>query len=390
VAPGSPVPVHIEVTHLSATAEPLAVVDVPEGTYVSGTVTVANAELTFVNLLDGSIVSQTFTGPFPVVVSPNLVVGATPLSVNFDFDVDQSVTITGGTATFNPAVLVTNAFVPTDPDAEDEKSGKLEDVTGRISSIASGSFALEVPSIAQSLTILVSTTGTNPTEFGGDVANFSDLAVDMIAEVDAVTQSDGTLLATKVGVEDANAEAEAEGFVTDITVSDFTMLVHELAGPGANPADIGELLTFTSDAGTEFILPDDKADLSGLPFVPSFSSFSDLALGQQVGVETETTFNDPVEKVSLELQTLRGTISSLSSPTAPATFVLTLATDAGGFPASAFSILTGEASVDVVWQASTDVDTVITNGAVVRARGLLFFDTASSRYKLVASRVTGP
>ena len=378
VAPGSSVP--IEVAHLSATAQPLAVVDVPQGTYVSGTITLANGELAFVNLTDGSIIEQNFPGPFTISLSfsPNLVVGATPLSVNFDIDMPQSVTITGTTATLIPVVLVSSEAIPADPNSQNVESGKLEDLSGTVTSVGSNSFGFQVASIAQSLTIFVD----NQTEFE-DVAGLSGLTPGMIVEVDAVTQTDGGLLATKVEAEieqGVEVEQKAGGFIVGLAANQITILVHKAAGAGA-PA-IGSLLTVSIDTGTIFAFEDDDVDLSGLPFTPAFDSLADLAIGQEVEVETVTTFADPVQVVNLEEETIGGTATSQVLNQ----FVLGLDTD------SAFRVLSGHSDIDFFVQPGTELKDIstIALGSRVRVRGLLFFDAASGRYELVASRVAGP
>jgi hypothetical protein len=385
VPPGSSV--HIEVIHLSATAEPLAVLDIPHGTYVSGTITLANGKVAFVNPADGSIIEQDFPGPFTVSFSPNLVVcpfrcegplpDSPPLSVNLDFDVPQSLTIVGTTATLSPVVLVSSEAVPTDTSIQDEESGKLEDLTGTVTSVGSSSFVLQVGSIAQPLTIFVD----SQTDFE-NVTGLPSLTTGMIVEVDAVTQSDGALLATKLEAEiDLGVEIEqkAEGFIVAIAGSQLTILLHRAEGAGA--PEVGSQLTVSTDSSTVFVLEDDDVDLGGLSF-PAFDSFADLAIGQEVEVETVTTFADPVQKVKLEVQTIAGNATSQTGNQ----FVLSLDTD------SAFRILSGHGDIDFFVQPGTELEDIstIALGSRVRVRGLLFFDPVFARYRLVASKVAGP
>ena len=77
----------LELTHLSGTNEPLSLLKVPQGSYTSATLTVANPEVVFINNL-GQIVklqpvlSQTLTVNF----SPAFSVGATAPVVNIDLN----------------------------------------------------------------------------------------------------------------------------------------------------------------------------------------------------------------------------------------------------------------------------------------------------------------
>jgi len=368
----------VEISHLQATAQPVSQLTVPQGTYTSGTASISNASATFVNS-SGKIAQVNFSGTFnvPLTFSPNLVVGTTPVALNLDLNLAsslQSLTSSG----FAPAVTATINSVPA-TNQQEEGNGGVHDLTGVIGNVSSGSFTLAASQVATSLTIAVNAN----TQFVG-VSGPSGLAAGDIVEIDAAMQSDNTLLASKVEAE-IGVKQEAEGVVVSRTAGSgatpntFTIAVQNSAGAGA-PSP-GTLLTVGASNTTTFILPSDEANLAGLLFTPAFSSFANLAVGQRVEVRTTSDFTAIIAEVKLGLQTFGGTPNVQTGNNQ-----FTLALPAG----SAFSLLTGASSIDLIVQPTTEfkgISSIVLSSAV-HARGLLLFDTPSGRYKLVATRVT--
>ena len=92
-------PAEVEFSHQAGTFEPLSLTHVPPGTYSGATVTVSSAEVVamvggvatkLMASLSSSIVNVTF--------SPNVTVGNSPMFLNFDLDLANSVTISGTVA----------------------------------------------------------------------------------------------------------------------------------------------------------------------------------------------------------------------------------------------------------------------------------------------------
>jgi len=108
-----------------------------------------------------------------------------------------------------------------------------------------------------------------------------------------------------------------------------------------------------------------------------------LGLHPQLAGEPEGELPLSVRRwVKLQQQALSGTVSGLSG-SAPTTFTLTAAAD------SAFAMLSGSTTVTIYWQPGTDVHNlphVLTNGDVVRVRGLVFF--TGSGFSMIARRIT--
>ena len=217
-------PAEVEFTHEAGTFEPLSLVHIPPGTYSGATMTVSNPEVVAVigsvpTKLMASISSATVTIPF----NPNITVGTSPLFINFDIDLPNSVTISGSNATVSPSFKVSTSTVAPDQNDEDNSDGEIEDAHGSVSNITAPDFTIqtEAPS-------LVFATDGN-TVFRDGLSQLSDLKIGEIVEVDGVTRSDGTRLATKVSLEsDSNGE-EVEGIISSLNSPLTTLsVVHQL------------------------------------------------------------------------------------------------------------------------------------------------------------------
>jgi len=372
----------VELSHLQATAQPVSQIKVPQATYTGATVSLSDVSASFVSVSTGPPATTSFSGTFNVPISfqPNLVVGTNAVALNLDLNLAQSLpSLTSGG--FVPAMTATINSVPAAAQQE-EGNGGVHDLTGVVSSTGSNSFVLAASQVDTPLTIVVN----GSTQFVG-VSGLSGLAANTIVEADAAMQGDNTLLASKVEAE-SGVKLQAEGVVSGRTpgpTNAFTIVVQSSqSSPGSNASSLGIPLGISVDNTTSFILPSDEANLSGLPFTPSFASFADLAVGQRVEARTTSAsgFGPVVTQVKLSLQTLSGTPNSQTGGNQ-----YTLALPSG----SALGLLTGASSVDfIVQQPGTELKGLsnIVLGTPVHVRGLLFFDRPSGRYKLVAARVT--
>ena len=366
----------VELSHLLATAQPVAMVDVAQGTYTNASITLSNIVLNFV---DGSSVLQQFVfpGPFTASFSFPATIASNPGVFNLDINLAQSLTSfsPGG---FTPSVSAVLTGVPAF-NQQEEGTGAIHDLTGTITSTGTSGFTVAVNQASTSLAILVDTN----TQFAG-VTGLADLTAGMIVEVNALMPGNGTLLATKVEGE-TGVKMVAEGVVvggTPGTPNRFQIVVQQQAGTNAPP--IGALLPVSTDNTTTFVLPTDEVSLSGLPFTPTFSGFANLAVGQTVQVRTTSDFTAVAAEVKLAPRAMSG------SPITQNGSQFTLGLPPTG---SALNFMTGASSVDFIVQPATEFKgmTGIILGSPVRVRGLMFFDIPSSRYKLVASRITpGP
>jgi uncharacterized protein DUF5666/uncharacterized protein DUF4382 len=387
---GAPVTVlsttrRLELTHNAGTSEPLALLTVPQGTYTSGTLMVANPEVVFINNAAVPVkLEPAFNQAVTVNFNPALTVGASASVVNIDLNVANSLTFDGngnvtGVNIGSSSFTFSTSAVAAENEQEPE-DGELEDTTGTVSSVSGTSFTLVLGINGTPLTFA---TDAN-TEFkdGASLATMTNTVV----TVEGVTRTDGTLYAKEVeGVEDANG-VEADGLILQVTGNPATQLVFNSDdGSGSGMDDTKTGLTLTADVSQNPQYKVDKGniDFSGLPTFPFDAST--VHAGQRVEVESANPLSGNslvADKVKLLQQTLSGTVSGLSG-TPPATFTLTVASD------SAFAMLSGSTSVTIDWQPGTDVHNLahaLTNGDAVRVRGLLFF--TGSGFNMIARRIT--
>ena len=391
-------PIEIELRHLAATFRPISLTSLPAGTYTQANVQLSAAEINIIDPATGQLVEKNL----PVPSSPITIKFASPLvlttqaaTVNLDFNLASSVTIdAAGNITFSPTIIATTGMVRPDNNNENEaEEGEIEEVVGAVTGISSPSFTIMLGQGPQKLTFLTNSS----TEFK-DVGSLSAITNGTIVEVHAVTQTDGTLLATKVEVEveDENEqEAEAEGLVVSTSgspVTQFAVLVRDRSGDASKSSPLGSTLTVNVNSNTHFAIDSDGFDLSKLSFTPVFDANS-LAKGQNVEAEMDSheieaedqhsgSMAITADKVRLKQQALTGIVSDLTQNGNASSFSLTVASD------SVFAMLAGQTAISVVGQASTEMKTTLADGGTIQVRGLLFF--SSGKYTLVADGVTQP
>ncbi|HSE48747.1 MAG TPA: DUF5666 domain-containing protein [Terriglobales bacterium] len=378
-------PTRIELIHNAGNFEPLALRNIPAGAYTGATITVADPEVKVIGStgqpveLAATLASNTAN----VTFSPAITVASSPLVINFDLNVAASVAISGNTATVTPTFTASSNPVAQNENEQEVEDGEVE-VTGAVASAGGNSFSINVDQASQSLTF----TTDSSTQFESPLTGVGSLTVEMIVEVHAVTQSDGSLLARKVEAEVEGADGlEVEGLVVSTTgspVTQFVMVVQDETTPSSSAPAIGANVTVNLDGNTRFRLRSDKVDLSNLPFTPTFDA-STLSVAQRVEVDTDTSAASTItaDKVKLQEQALTGVVSGYTPNGSQASFTLTVASD------SAFARLTGLTTLTVFQQPSTRLKNLsaVSNGATVRVRGLLF---SNSGFKLVAERIGTP
>ena len=391
-------PTQIELRRLACTFRPISLSSVPAGTYTQASIQLSAAEITVLDTTTGHLVNK----DLPVPNSPITIKFAAPLvlttqaaTVNLDFNLASSVSIdAAGNITFSPTIIATTGMVRPDKENENEaEEGEVEEVVGAVTDISGSSFTIMLGEGPQKLTFLTSSS----TEFK-DVGSLSAIMKGTIVEVHAVTQTDGTLFATKVEVEvgdENDQEAEAEGLVESTTgspVTQFAILVRDRSGDSTKSSPLGTTLTVNLNNNTNFSVDNDGFDLSKLSFTPVFDA-SSLAKGQNVEAEMDSheieaedehsgSMAITANKVRLKQQALTGTVSVLAQNGNASSFTLSVSPD------SVFAMIAGQTTVSVVGQASTELKTALANGARVQVRGLLFF--SSGKYTLIADRVTQP
>jgi hypothetical protein len=376
-------PRRVEITHVSGSAEPLTLQAIPQGTYTSMSIVVSAPEVVFIDNAGHTVQKedQTFTKTINITFNPALQAGATPVVLTIDVDARGSLIIdaVNGNVTVNPVAVVSLNNIAEQQNEQEVENGELEHIVGQVTASSSNSFTIQT---GAGSTIPFTTNST--TEFEG-VTGAANLTINMLVRVEGRTAMDGSAVAKEVEVLSPDG-MEAEGIVTSTTgnpVTSFNVVAQDGSGNGMTSSMKGAVLTVNVNNGTRFRVDEGNVDLGGLT-LPTFDA-STLSKGQRLEAESDAAAVNGVltaESVKLQQQALVGAISAISGMQ----FTLTVPDD------SAFKLLTGKNTLTVLTQSKTRMknNVTITQGAVVKVRGLVFFETARAAYTMVAGRISTP
>jgi hypothetical protein len=365
-------PREFEFVHTAGTVEPLVLAHVPPGTYNGATITVgANAELVVVNGTTPTKVPAPVSPTTVTVTFSNITVGTTPLFINFDLDLAGSVTLNGSPnitgATVSPKITVTSVTTPPagGEGNEDNDNGDIEDVHGKVTNITAPNFTID----AGGGSTITFATDSN-TKFKDGITQLSDLKTGDIVEVDGVTKSDGTKLATKVEREGSSSGKEADGVISAVTGSPATAITIVHQHDSDDAANAPTTVDITINSSTVFSVRADKLSVTGV-----FDS-THIGKGQRIEVDASSSATPLVAtKLKLREQGIVGTVAASPTPTA-----FTLNID----PNSAFGKLSGATSVAVTVPSGATLKTAPTAGATLLVRGLVFVN--GTTYTMTATR----
>jgi hypothetical protein len=358
-------PAEVEFTHEAGTFEPLSLAHIPPGTYSGATMTVSNPEI--VAMINGTPTKLTVTlssATVNITFSPNITVGSSPVFINFDIDLPNSVTINGTNATVSPTFKITTSTVAANENNEDQGDGEIEDVHGSVTNITAPNFTIRT----RATTITFAT--NSGTQFTDGISQLSDLKVGDIVEVDGMTQPDGTKLATKVEKEEGQSGEEVEGVISalDNPLTKIT-IVHQMDSTGTSSSPV--TVDITVNSSTVYSVRTDKLSITA----PAFDA-THIGKGQRI--EVDAASNIPpllAAKVKLREQALLGTVAASPAPTTSG-FTLNVS------PTSAFGTLSGATTVPVTFANGATLRATPTPGMNIRVRGLVFFD--GTNYSMIA------
>jgi Domain of unknown function (DUF5666) len=371
----------IELSHSAGKFEPFAVGNLPQGTFSAANLTLTNSELTFLN---GTGLPVHINGPasaqVTVALSPAITVGGSPLVLNIDVNLANSITTTAGTITgisFGPTSFTITAKTP-GAQAEQDDDGEIEDVSGTVTAATSNSFTLKVGQTGSSLTFNFDAT----TQFSDGVTPATLL--NQIVQVEGFTRSDGSLFAKEVEGQEAASGSELEGIIRSISGSLLTVTSHDGAGAGMDDTKVGADFTVSIAGLSASKFRFDSGNGFGSQ-VPSTLTFDATTIHQGQRIEVESNSSVPAaggsitaDKVKLQQQGVSGSVSNLAA--SGNTFDLTIAAD------SALAVISGQTVVHVIKVSATDNRFgAIANGSNLRVRGLLFWDGTS--WNMVARRI---
>jgi hypothetical protein len=290
-------------------------------------------------------------------------------------------------ATITPAFTLT-ALAPTAQMVSSDLAGETG-LIGVVSALASDGSGFSVAG-ADGPTWSVKANGS--TVFQG-IAALSALSVGLPVNFDASPQSDGSLLASRVEVTDANVSELTVWRGPIIFISNAApqrdLFVTESAGPlyvGFEGGPWG--LGFGAD--TIYQTSAQFSNLSSLPFSATFAA-NNIVAGQSVYLSTHASAfpNSPglvaVTTVTLLPQTINGTVTAVASAGSFTTYTVALA-NYNLFTALAqqggqTTILTSPGSVVVYIDSSTQTQNAaaLAVGSLLRFNGLVFNDNGTLR-----------
>ena len=361
-------PVEFEFSHSAGAFEPVSLSKVPAGTYSAATIMWSNPEIIAVdsNGVPTQVSASPTSGTANVTFGSDITIGTTPTFLNFDLDLTQSIDLTQNPAALTPAFSVSTSTVPPNHENEGEENGEDDDVHGSVTAVNAPAFTIQTNSGSS----IDFTTDSN-TEFKDGITQISDLKVGDIVEVDAVTQSDGTKLATKVEREGGESGEEAEGIISALTGTAPALTItiaHQVDSTNSTTSPV--TVDIMTDANTQFIVRSDKLNVTG-----TFDA-THIGKGQRIEADADGQASPiTARKLKLREQALIGTVSNASGNT------FTLTPDS----TSAFVSLSGATSVAVTIANGANLKVTPTDGSTVRVRGLVFFD--GTNYTMTAARI---
>ncbi len=381
-------PTEVELTHLAGTFEPLTLNSITQGTYTKAVITVASPDVTYIDPGTGLIMEKhpTLTTPTATVTFPSggLTVGSSATSINFDFNLANSLVFdASNNVTVTPVFTVSSVTVASNQQDQDTDDGNVEGVKGAVVSVSGSTIVIATEKSGIQLSF-----STNASTTYDGVSGLSGIQAGEIVQIDARTQSDGSLMATKIEIENAqNNSLDAAGIVTSVTGTPAVSLKLLVQGqvssaPSGSKPVLGSEISVTLLDSTTYKINADHNDLSNLPFTPVFNGRT-IAPAQRVetDVDSPNTLAVLANKVKLQQQSLSGTASGYTATNGHGSFILTLGSD------SMFAKLTGLTTITVYQQSATKLKNIssMNNGDTMRVRGLLFLD--GTQYRMVASHI---
>ncbi len=386
-------PLSAEFIHLNGNVEPLETIRIPQDTYTSASATYDGTDPVCMGLQTDStsfFIDGAINGPGTPSVTVNLPapieVTGTAMGLVLNLQVSQSAPFSGGCVqgftlpvAISPVFNLTPLAIATQP--TNSANGKALGLQGTIASTSGSGFTVTAPIgyfNGYSPTWQVSTSGS--TLFQG-ISGISGLSTGMPVDMDVALQADGSLLATRVAVYNADSTnlglSSGQVISADPSQSSVNGLTTQMVGDISTMYDVFGYATAASQISGQF------TNLQNLPFVATFNAASTVA-GQNVLVTSNAPPVDgfeplPLPSVTMTLmpQTINGTVSAISASGGFTTYTVTLAAydvfaEFSGQPGQ--PALTSPSTVVVYADSNTQmlISSSVDVGGVFRFYGLVF------------------
>jgi len=391
-----------EFMHLNGGIEPLTTVNVPQDIYTSGTATLGAVFVCIAQVPEGglgianySIINQ---GPTVNLASPITVTGSSmALLLNMQVSSSAVFPTCWTTPPFEgfsmaPTFDLTPFALSASP--TNSGNGKLSGLDAEVASVGMAGSSLTLTIAGGPFgTRALSASSNNQTVFQG-ISGASALSAGMFLNVDGAIQSDGSLLTTRIAVEDLSAINEFSGPLMFVDSVDPVLTQYVRT-------ELGPLVTDNGQTGYYFDIPDfdfsnaafnisgQLTNLQSLPFVPSFTA-ANMVAGQNVGITSPTLslvggIYTPANTITLVPQTINATVVSSQPAGSFTDYTISLASY-DLFPTLAVqqgqtTLLNNPSQVEVYVDSNTQMlnTQALAPGSILLFYGLVFNDNGTLR-----------
>ena len=315
-----------EFMHLNGAIEPLTTVNVPQDIYTSATATLGQAVYVCIAqdsatsglyIANYSIINQgpTINLPAPITITGSNMALLLEMQVSnsASFPACYSNPAFAGfsmTPTFDLTPFALSAS-PTNP-----SNGKVSGLDVEVASVGMSGSSLTLTVAGGPFgTRTISASANNQTVFQG-INGASALSPGMFLNVDGATQSDGSLLATRIAVQDPAAINEISGPLLFVDSVAPVLTQYGRTELGTLVPDNGQNLYFDIPefdfSKAAFNISGQLTNLQTLPFVPSFTG-SNMVAGQNVSITSPTLslvggVYTPANTITLAPQAINATV----------------------------------------------------------------------------------
>jgi hypothetical protein len=373
-------PVTIEFTHSGVVTDPVVIRNIYQDTYSALTFSDMTGRIVFYDS-NGQLATQSLTVTGGTVsLSPDLVLGATPQVLSISMDLAQTFTVNASSVTVNDMVVVATSTDPIPavaPATGQPETGSVTFLVGTVDS---------VDTTARLISLQPSSGNVMRVSYG-DATQFVNcqaaMLVNAIVEVEAATQTDGSVLASQVAfIDPSQSSSELYGLLSGHAPDgiNYNLIVGGGAGVNVDAGLTGKNVTVDWLAAS-YAVNHMRLDLSG-----SDDLVFDEARtfpGQFVSVQEDTLIIPDPDSVNagfiqprmieLQEQTIAGQVSNyVYDPTSQTgSFTLNVASEA---PIKMMNSGLIAITVRQIPQTYLRNNPTFADGELVKVRGLLFVD----------------
>lgn len=391
-----------EFIHLNAGLEPLTVISVPQGVYTSASIAVPGARYICVSQVPGGgMLTAEYSVPTgaPVIDLPwPIRVTGNTMGLLLNLQVSNSAMVPSCYSnppfqgfTLTPTFQLTPISLSASPtNSENGKVTGLEAIVAALQT-TSGSLTLSVAAGPFGTRTLMAKSNAS-TAFQG-INGLSVLAPGMFVNVDGAIESDGSLLVSRIAVENPSAGNLVTGPILQVASAVPAVTIYgrtELGSLLTAPTGQGGIYLDTPNfdfSNAAFAISGQLTNLENLPFVPTFNAATMVA-GQNVDI-TSLAFSvsggtrTPAHTVTLIPQTMDGIVQSSATAGGFTIYTVSLASY-DLFPQLAIqpgqtTVLSDPNHVEVYVDNNTQKlnSHPLSSGSTVRFYGLVFNDNGT-------------